>query len=98
MRISKQLPRHGRDILEDPKVPTTQPITAVGIKPTHEGLVLILQDRNVIVPWKKCSAILGSASEKQRMRAELSPGGYGVHWPLLDEDLSVHGLIKNSEK
>jgi hypothetical protein len=79
-------------------MPTTQPVTAVGIKPTHEGLVLILGDRNITVPWQKCSATLASANETARMEAELSPGGYGVHWPLLDEDLSVHGLIKNSEK
>ena len=79
-------------------MPTTQPITAVGIKPAREGLVLILEDRTLIVPWEKCSAMLAKASETARMKAELSPGGYGIHWPLLDEDLSVHGLIKNSEK
>ena len=78
-------------------MPATQPITALGIKPTQEGLVLLLQDRSIIVPWGKCSAKLAAASEKVRMEAELSPGGYGVHWPLLDEDLSVHGLIKNWE-
>ncbi len=26
-------------------------------------------------------------------RAELSPGGYGIHWALLDEDLSLGGLV-----
>jgi len=79
-------------------MPTTQPITAVGIEPTHEGLILLLEDRRITVPWEKCSPTLAKASEKQRMRAELSPGGYGIHWPLLDEDLSVHGLIKNSRE
>ncbi len=79
-------------------MPTTQPITAVGIKPTHEGLVLILEDRSVTVPWERCSATLAIANKTARMEAELSPGGYGIHWPLLDEDLSVHGLIKNLEK
>jgi len=78
-------------------MPATQPITALAIKPTQEGLVLILQDRSITVPWEKCSATLAMASEAARMEAELSPGGYGVHWPLLDEDLSVQGLIKNSE-
>lgn len=24
---------------------------------------------------------------------EISPGGYGVHWPDLDEDLSVKGFL-----
>ena len=31
----------------------------------------------------------------ERRRAELSPGGYGIHWPLLDEDLSIGGLWRN---
>jgi Protein of unknown function (DUF2442) len=75
----------------------TQPITALGIKPTQEGLVLLLQDRSITVPWEKCSEKLATASETARMEAELSPGGYGIHWPLLDEDLSVQGLIKTSE-
>ena len=24
---------------------------------------------------------------------EISPSGYGIHWPLLDEDLSIDGLL-----
>jgi hypothetical protein len=28
------------------------------------------------------------------LAAELSPGGYGIHWPLLDEDLSISGLLR----
>jgi hypothetical protein len=23
----------------------------------------------------------------------MSPSGYGIHWPLVDEDLSIDGLI-----
>jgi uncharacterized protein DUF2442 len=78
-------------------MPATQPITALGIKPTQEGLVLLLQDRSITVPWEKCSARLAKAGEAARMEAELSPGGYGIHWPSLDEDLSVQGLVKISE-
>ena len=26
---------------------------------------------------------------------ELSPAGYGIHWPLVDEDLAVGPLIKS---
>ena len=25
---------------------------------------------------------------------EVSPSGYGIHWPELDEDLSIDGMIK----
>ena len=24
---------------------------------------------------------------------EISPSGYGIHWPLLDEDVSIDGLL-----
>jgi hypothetical protein len=75
-----------------------RPITALGIKATHESLIMFLEDRSVSIPWDRCSALLATASEKERLKAELSPGGYGIHWPLLDEDLSVQGLIKNSVK
>jgi Protein of unknown function (DUF2442) len=34
------------------------------------------------------------ASEHERLLAELSPGDYGINWPLIDEDLSVNGLFK----
>lgn len=33
------------------------------------------------------------ASEEERSRFEISPSGYGIHWPLIDEDLSVDGLL-----
>lgn len=33
------------------------------------------------------------ASPEERMRYEISPSGYGIHWPLIDEDLSIDGLL-----
>lgn len=73
---------------------TTEPITAVAIETSPEGLTLILADRRILVPWEKCSKTLAEAAVPERLQAELSPGGYGIHWPLLDEDLSVNGLLR----
>jgi hypothetical protein len=28
-----------------------------------------------------------------RENFEISPSGYGIHWPDVDEDLSIDGLI-----
>ena len=28
----------------------------------------------------------------------ISPSGYGIHWPLLDEDISIDGLLKYTQK
>jgi hypothetical protein len=72
---------------------TTEVITAVGIDTTDEELVIHFADRDVQIRWERCSPILASATADERRRAELSPGGYGIHWPLLDEDLSVGALV-----
>ena len=75
---------------------TTEPITATAIETTGDALVLVLADRRVRIPWERCSTRLAGATELARATAELSPGGYGVHWPLLDEDLSIGGLIRHT--
>lgn len=36
---------------------------------------------------------LASATPTQRQNFVISPSGYGIHWPDLDEDLSLDGLI-----
>ena len=39
------------------------------------------------------SQVLLNAPEEDRQMFEISPSGYGIHWPLLDEDISVDGLL-----
>lgn len=73
---------------------TTEPVTAVAIEVKPEGLTVVLSNRRVLIPWEKCSRKLAEANELERLQAELSPGGYGIHWPLIDEDLSVNGLLR----
>jgi hypothetical protein len=34
-----------------------------------------------------------NASTNQRAAWELAGAGYGIHWPGIDEDLSVEGLL-----
>ena len=36
---------------------------------------------------------LSEATKEQLTKYEISPSGYGVHWPDLDEDLSVLGFL-----
>jgi hypothetical protein len=68
-------------------------ITATSIETTDAELVIRLADREVRIRWEQWSPILANATADQRRRAELSPGGYGIHWPLLDGDLSVGVLV-----
>ncbi len=42
---------------------------------------------------REISRALLNASEEERNSHEISPSGYGLHWPLLDEDLSIDGLL-----
>ncbi len=37
--------------------------------------------------------ILHQATPEQRMRYEIGGGGISLHWPELDEDLSIAGLM-----
>lgn len=39
---------------------------------------------------------LARASDAARQHYEVSPSGYGLHWPEVDEDLSVDGLIRDA--
>ena len=41
----------------------------------------------------KHSKRLAEATQEQREKLEISPSGYGIHWPDIDEDLSIDGLI-----
>jgi Protein of unknown function (DUF2442) len=36
------------------------------------------------------------ATPEQRARWEKSGGGYGIHWPDIDEDLSTEGLLRGA--
>lgn len=36
---------------------------------------------------------IADASTAQKQHYVISPSGYGIHWPELDEDLSIDGLI-----
>jgi hypothetical protein len=72
----------------------TTPILAKKIEATPEALIVTVESGAVAIPWEKCSQRLAQASLAERVRAELSPSGYGIHWPLIDEDLAVGPLLR----
>jgi hypothetical protein len=69
-------------------------VTAVRVVGTPTALTIEFEDRELQIPWEKCSTKLARATEIERARIELSPGGYGIHWPLINEDLSIAGLVR----
>jgi hypothetical protein len=54
--------------------------------------VMLTDGREVAVPlmW---FPTLRSATAKQRARYEIAGGGISLHWPALDEDISLAGLM-----
>ena len=72
----------------------THPVLAKSIRTTAEALIIVTEAGSISIPWEKCSERLARASLLERCRAELSPSGYGIHWPLLDEDLAIGPLLK----
>ena len=49
------------------------------------------------IPLSKTgSRLLSKATEKQLQVFEIDYDGIGVYWPLLDEDLSIAGLLRSA--
>lgn len=63
---------------------------------TDETLSVGLMDgRTITVPLVWYPRLL-EATQSQRNRWEISGGGYGIHWPDIDEDLSTEGLLRGA--
>jgi hypothetical protein len=65
----------------------------LSLQVTDDAIVAHLTDgRTVSVPlawsWR-----LSEASSEQRNRFELIGSGLGAHWPDIDEDISVAGML-----
>jgi hypothetical protein len=43
--------------------------------------------------FAEISPKLAGAPLSKRMNFEVSASGYGIHWPELDEDISIDGLL-----
>ena len=56
-------------------------------------MILTIDGREKTFRVSEISPVLQSASKKEKNLFEISPSGYGIHWPLLDEDLSIDGLL-----
>ena len=60
---------------------------------TEDALNLTVDSKRYQFFFTDISPRLRNASKAEREKLEISPSGYGIHWPLLDEDLSIDGLL-----
>ena len=56
-------------------------------------MVLTIDGKEYNFDLAKCSKKLLNASVSQKNNYVISPSGYGIHWPMIDEDLSIDGLL-----
>ena len=63
-----------------------------------EKLTLKVDGKQYTFSLADISKRLSDASSTEREKYEISPAGYGIHWPLIDEDLSIDGLIGTKHK
>jgi len=59
----------------------------------NEVMVLTVDGKEYSFVLADISRRLAKATPAERAAYEISPSGYGIHWPLLDEDLSIDGLL-----
>jgi Protein of unknown function (DUF2442) len=64
---------------------------------SDELTVYLVDGRKVSVPitW---FPNLAAANDEQRANWELLGDGQGIHWPDVDEDLSVNGILKGARQ
>lgn len=63
------------------------------IKIKHGVLSLVVDGRVISKVLSEISPVLAQATDKEIGSFEVSPSGYGIYWPLIDEDISIDGLM-----
>ncbi len=67
---------------------------AIEVEVSEDELSVVLADgRRIAVPLTWFPRLL-NASPDERSKFEILGGGAGIHWPQIDEDLSVDGLLR----
>ena len=56
-------------------------------------LFLIIDGEERSFRLTRLSPLFAEATEPERNTFEISPSGYGIHWPLLNEDISIDALL-----
>lgn len=63
---------------------------------TQDEIVVTLVDGRILSVPVAWYPRLSHGTEEERNTYELMGRGTGIHWPLLDEDISVSGLLRGN--
>jgi len=83
---------HGLIILRNKKMVTTHTIETIYFD--QNFIYLKIDGQAVKAPLELVSLKLKNANETERNQYRISPSGYGIHWSMIDEDISIEGLLK----
>ena len=61
----------------------------------HSLIVDLMDGRSISAPLAWYPRLV-NASVEQRTHWEKCGGGFGIHWPDVDEDLSTEGLLRGA--
>ena len=64
-----------------------------GVRVTDGVLSLVVDGQPLSRDLRTLSPLFRNASNEELSVFEASPSGYGIHWPHLDEDISIDGLL-----
>jgi len=60
---------------------------------SKDKMFIRVDDKEYIFKIADISRKLNRALKADREKNKISPSGYGIHWPALDEDLSIDGSL-----
>jgi hypothetical protein len=67
-----------------------------GVSFDADRLIVDLMDGRTIAVPLAWYPRLADATAEQRADWQVAGAGYGIHWPDIDEDLSVEGLLRGA--
>lgn len=70
----------------------------LSVKFSEDSMHVGLGDGRIITIPLAWYPKLSDAAKEQLENYEISPSGYGIHWPDIDEDLSVLGFLFPDKK
>ena len=71
-------------------------IRVAGARIEDDALIVDLVDGRTIAAPLAWFPRLFSATPEERANFEIADGGFGLHWPEIDEDISTEGLLRGA--
>lgn len=60
----------------------------------QESMIIKINGLEYKFDLNNLSLKLLNATSQQRNEYQISPANYGIHWPLIDEDISIKKIIE----